>query len=346
MKLSCSLIASLLAIVASFQSAAAQAPDKALPETRIVLRVSGDFIQKLVGRSFQRDEQIDTQVGGVAVEGAARVAGKFRVVLHESQTDSEFDVLARGDVVSQLTATRRPVVVQAHGSAPFCATRRIVHEGDLFVGRALTMDVCNHFTLDEIDSFRGGLRGALTRRVARPFVRRGLADGDCYADDEIRTQMAQALESELDKLVLALNQIAPLVKQAHELIILENKVSPESVQMYRAATSEHLLFSIGPPEHRIPDLPNLDKDKKAPLELWIAVSRNARKEERRKLMLKNWRLIVPFLSAQLQRRSPELTKELQEPLAHLLDEIQIHEMPGWHVITFAPKIAVPIVENP
>jgi hypothetical protein len=93
-------------------------------------------------------------------------------------------------------------------------------------------------------------------------------------------------------------------------------------------------------------LPNMDKDKQAPLELWIAVSKDALKEERRTLLLKQWRLIAPSLAVQLQRRSPELTKELGEPLARLLDEAQIHEVDGWHVITFAPKLHRATVETP
>ena len=198
----------------------------------------------------------------------------------------------------------------------------------------------------QICSYRGGLTGALTRRIARPFVRRGLADGDSQADEKIRTEMTPVLETELGKLVVVLNQIPPLVKKAHELIILENQLPPDGVRFYRAATKEHLLISIGQPNQRIPSLPNLDKDKQAPLELWIGVARNASAEERRKFILQHWRLITPFLLAQLQRRSPQLTKELDEPLAHLLEEVQIHEMPGWHVLTFAPRIPLPGAQTP
>lgn len=238
-------------------------------------------------------------------------------------------------------------MVLAHGEAPFSVRRQIVHKGDQFIAQALTMDVQNHFTLDEIRPCHSGLlTGALTQRIARPHVRRGLADGDHQADDEIRTRMTQALETELDKLVVALNKFPPLVKQAYELIILENKPPPEGVRAYRAATKEHLLLSIGAPDRHIPNLPNLGKDKQAPLELWIAVDKNALTEVRRKFILANWRSIAPYLRDQLQRRSPELVKEVDEPLTRLIEEVQIHEMPGWHVLTFAPKIPLPTVGPP
>ena len=335
-----------VAIVMPVLSVPAQEPGKPLPETRIVLRVSGKFIQELVGDGFERDEPVDAHVDGVAVAGTAHVSGNFHITLHENETESDFDVLVKGEVLTELAATRRPVVVQVHGSAPFSARRRVVNKDEQFVAQALTMEVRNHFTLDEIDSFRGGLRGALTRRIARPFVRRGVADGDRRADDAIRTQMTQALEAELDKLVAAMNQIPPLVEQAHDLIILENNPPPKGLCAYRAATKDHLLLSIGAPDHRIPDLPKLDKDKRAPLELWIGVAKNAHTEERRKFIFANKRLIAPYLRDQLQTRAPELMKELDEPLARLLDDVQVHEMPGWHVLTFAPKNALATAKTP
>lgn len=346
MRVSYGVVAVLLAILAPFLPVEAQETAKPFPETRMVLRVSRKFIQRLVGRGFQRDEPVDANYAEVAVTGSAHVSGQFLVTLHESKTECNFDVLLSGDVLTALTATKRPVMVQLHGAAGFSGRRPIVHKDNQFISLPLTMEVCNHFTLDEICSFHRGLMGVLTRRVAHPFVRRDLIHGDCTANDEIRTRMTQALEPELDKLVVALNQIPPLVKQAHELIILENKRPLREERPYRAATREHLMFSIGGPDQRMPELLNLDKDKQAPLELWIAVSKNAVKEERRRFMLEHWRMIAPFLGEQLQRRSPELSKELGESLAQLLDDVQIHEVDGWHVIGFAPKIHTAPVKSP
>src|ERR1700687_3765209 len=126
MKLSHCLIASLAAIVTRFLAAHAQEPEKPLPKTRIVLRVSGKFIQGLLGVRFQRDEPIGENVNGIAVTGTARVAGTLHVRLHESNTESNFDVLVRGEVLSQLSAMHRPVVVLVHGTAPFSACQPIV----------------------------------------------------------------------------------------------------------------------------------------------------------------------------------------------------------------------------
>ena len=121
-------------------------------------------------------------------------------------------------------------------------------------------------------------------------------------------------------------------------MIAELKLPPEGVRSYRSATKDHLLFSVGKPDRRIPNLPDLAKDNQAPVELWIAASKDAAKGERRKFMLERWHLILPLLLTQLERRSPELTKEVDEPLTRLLEDVRVHEVPGWHIVAFAPKI--------
>src|SRR5204862_4932045 len=100
-------------------------------------------------------------------------------------------------------------------------------------------------------------------------------DGDSKANEEFRTRLTQALDTELTKLVEALNKVPPLVEQAHKLLILENALPKDGVQPYRATTKEHLLFSVGKPDQRIPELPSLDENRRVPVELWIAVSGNA-----------------------------------------------------------------------
>ena len=344
MKVSSFLLVGFAAILTPFL--VGQEPEKPLPETRIVLRISGKLIQALLGERFERDEPIDENVRGVAVAGTAHVVGKLHVLLRESESESNFDVLIRGEVRSQLAATRPPVVVLAHGAAPFSICQPIVHQDHQFMVQPLTMEVRNRFTLDEICSDRTGLTGALTRRIALPFVRRGLVEGDSVADEEIRVRMSPVVKAEMGKLVDVMNRIPPLVKQAYAVVILENKVPKNGERFYRAATKDYLLISIGAENRRMPSLPNLDKNKQAPLELWIGVAKNAGTEDRRKFLIENWRFVAPFLTAQFQRRSPELTKGLEEPLSRLLEEVQVHEVPGWHVLTFAPRIPLPVPQAP
>jgi hypothetical protein len=316
-----------------------QEPAAAPQPTRIVLRVSTDFIQKLMGASVARDEAVQAMAGDTPVTGTAHVSARFHLEVHESKTENDFDVVALGDIATQLTATRPALFADFHGDAPILARRPIVHRGDRFVGDAVTIEVQNRFTLDDIRPHHGGMTGLAIRSATRPFLRRAVSDGDCQANDEIRRRMTQSLTVELDKLAETLNQIPPLVKKGYDVLILEGGNPPPGVQEYRAATPHHLLFSIAGPGRRIPDLPTLPRDQQAPLELWVGVSKNAFTEVRRNFLVQNWRMVTPYLRDQLLHRSPELAKEVAEPLERLLDEVRIQEADGWHVIALGPKIA-------
>ena len=73
MKRSRSLIASLTVLVSVHLPLGAQEPAPPLPGTRIILRVSTEFVQRLMGTGFARDEPVDLTVGDAAVAGVAHV---------------------------------------------------------------------------------------------------------------------------------------------------------------------------------------------------------------------------------------------------------------------------------
>ena len=100
MRISRGLVIVLLVGVAPFLPVRAEEPVKSPPETRIVLRVSRKFIQRLIGKGFERDEPVNANFDKVNVAGTAHVAGRFLVTLHESKTESNFDVLLSGEVLT------------------------------------------------------------------------------------------------------------------------------------------------------------------------------------------------------------------------------------------------------
>src|SRR5580700_4912158 len=95
--------------------AEAQQPAGILPETKVVLRISREFIHELTGKQFKRDAPIDKTAFGAKVEGSAHVDGTFDVKLQKSDNASDFDLLVNGEVLTQVVAAKRPVQVYAHG---------------------------------------------------------------------------------------------------------------------------------------------------------------------------------------------------------------------------------------
>jgi hypothetical protein len=302
---------------------------KLLPETKVVLRISREFIHELTGKQFKRDEPIEKNSFGATVKGSAHVEGTFEVKLQKSDDASDFDLLVNGEILTQVVASSRPIQVYAHGVAAFNGRRRVVFDGNAFTGRVSEMNVTYHSHIDQLCSFRGGLIGALTRGIARPTVRRDLPEADCQAGNEIRTELTTAIEKETDQLLVTMNKVGPLLKQGEEILRQEKVLSTSSVQHYLAATEQHLYMSIGLPGQRIPSLPRLEVSKRGPIELWIAIKK-ASKEDLLTPVLKHWSFIKPFLLQRIRLRSLELGK--------IVEQVQVESVEGWYVVTFAPKL--------
>jgi hypothetical protein len=326
-----------LLAVCCFLLAAPAVPAQQLPETKVVLRLSRDFVLRLTGINYQLDEPIQTNEGGNTIAGNAHINGKFDVKLYESATESNFDILVSGEILTQVTASRRAIEVRTHGRAPFSGQRHIVFNGTAYVGQDISMNVMHHSTLDAILSRRGGVAGALTRRIARPVARRALPESDRRADEELRSRLVKAFDEETTTLISVINKIGPIVKQAETLLIEEDLLPKSGLHLYRASTKESLLFSTGPAHQRIAKLPDIPAFKRAPVELWIA-KREGSKEKRLQYFLKQWELIVPFLDEQLARRYPEFSKTFEGKLYKSLNKVQMETVGGWHVVTFAPQL--------
>ena len=327
----CVVVATLLL---SGVSAQAQSPG----ETPVVLRISRDFVHQLIGIRFQRDQPVDANEGEVAVQGSAHVAGKFDVTLHKSENESDFDLTISGEIQTQLTATRRPVVVGLHGAAPFEARRRIVFDGHKFTGCAIQIDVANRFEMDDLRTARGRSFGPVIRSLAGPIVRKGLQDGDRQAETQIRTEVAKAIEEETDKLLKVLNRMEPAVVHAKELLAVKLKKKGIDIHVYRAATSEHLLLGIGGPKQTFPRLPELLPAQKAPVELWIDEAL-VNKDVRLRFLNDHWKDLKKEVHDQLVRRHPAVAAAVEKKVGESV-EIDIVHVPGtrWHVVTFKPRL--------
>jgi len=130
--------------------AEAQQPAKLLPETKVVLRISRQFILELTGKQFKRDEPIDKNAFGAIVKGNAHADGTYDVKLQKSDKLSDFDILVNGEVLTQVVATSRPVQVSAHGVAAFSGRRRIAFDGNAFTGQAIEMNATYGSSIDQI----------------------------------------------------------------------------------------------------------------------------------------------------------------------------------------------------
>ena len=293
-------------------------------ETTVVLRISRELIRDLTGVHFAKDDPIATIYRGADVAGNAHAAGTFDVKLHKSDTASDFDLHVAGNVLTQSSATRRPVVVYTHGVASYNATCRVV----------VQVTVCNNTTLDGIGSFRDGVLGALTRGLARPSVRRSLPDGNRESAGRIHAQAAQAFGDVADQVVTKLNQLEPMAKKLQQDLQTAKIVAPGELHHYHAATDEYLWLSIGRPDERMPKLLEKDPARRAPIELWFT-DKNPELET----LVKQWQFLQPVFERIITKSSPALSR--------ILYRARLESEPGWHVIRFTPDVSkVPEIKLP
>ena len=320
-----------LSCVLLFQAGGSRAEDPKvdLPETKVVLRISREFIYELTAKRFQRDVPVALNAGGVAVAGTAHVDGATSVEIQGSENACSFELGVQGQVSTHLVATVRAVELQLHGSAPFSARRRIVFEDIAFSAHPAEVTTDYHSTIDRICTVRPGLLGAMTRGIASSKARRTLPESDVQAAAEIRTRLTEAIEKESDDLLILLNKVGAIVKEGEQLLREEKLLSARSVQHYLAATPKSLYISVGPPGHRIAKLPRLNASDRQPIELWVAIKKPG-KTDRFSPVLENWKLVKPFLLPRIAQRSPESAK--------ILDQVQIRKVEDWHVVTFAPDL--------
>jgi hypothetical protein len=306
----------------------AQQPAADLPETKLVLRVSREFIHELTAKQFKRDEPIEMDFTGTVVTGSAQANGTTDVRIKASDNSCDFDLIVNGQVTTQLVATSRSVQMNFRGCAPFKGRRRVVFDEIFFSGRKVEVEATYHSTLDRICSFRSGLIGVLVRGASKSMIRRSLAEDDLKADDEVRTKLTAAIEKESDGFLATLNKVGSIVKQGEELLREEKLLSARSVQHYLAATERSLYISVGPPQHQIARLPRLRASEREPIELWVAIRKEG-KPDRFSPILEHWKLVKPFILSRIAKQSPESAK--------ILDQVHVKTVEGWHVLTFAPN---------
>lgn len=329
MSLVLSLVAVLLSLVAQSAPPPARQSTGELPETKVVLRISREFIHELTAKQFKRDVPIEMDFSGTTVMGSASARGTTEVEIQASENSCNFELVVNGQVTTELVATSRATQTHLHGFAPFKGRRRIVFDDASFLGQNVNLETSYHSSIDRICSFRSGVMGALARNLASSALRRDLSQDDLKAGDEVRARLTAEIIKESDGLLATLNKVGSMVKKGEELLRDEKLLSARSVQHYLAATKRSLYISIGPPQHQIAKLPRSRASEREPIELWVAIQKPG-KVDRLSPLLANWKIVKPFILPRIAQQSPETAK--------ILDEVQVKSVDGWHIVTFAPKL--------
>ena len=232
-------------------------------ETKVVLRISKEFIEKHSPPPVEHMAPVDRCLFGSHVTGTAFTRGQASLVMHADDRRAVFVLHFSGTTTTQTVARKRPVAAYNTGVAPFDVHREIRFDGMQFDEGPESIEASYTSRLDSLCG-PPGLRGRIVRAIARPQLEELRPWADAIGLDDTKATVLESFGKETDRLVDELNDRVPW-KQTLNLL---GPRRPDSVPHF-ASTKEWILASPGPKDAKIPELPEESAKMKAPIELWI-----------------------------------------------------------------------------
>ena len=242
----------------------ADEPTPDVTETRVVLRISREFIRKHTLPSMEEVAPVNRCLFGAHVTGQSLTKGATTVNMDIVDGDAAiFTFHFKGATVTNSVATHNPVSVYSTGTTNFEAQRAIHFDGLRFAAGPATIEAAHSSEIDGVATPRG-LRGAIARSQAWAQIRKNKPAADAISLEDTKAKVLASFNRESDQLVSDLNSVVPL-EQTVKVLAPRTKDWTTHI----ARTREYIIISPGPKEAGIPILPKEFLQLKAPMELWI-----------------------------------------------------------------------------
>jgi hypothetical protein len=234
----------------------------ALPEVTVVLRISRKLINELTTEKVQRTTPVHLHLLEAEMRGQALTNATGSVQFEPMANETGFVIELQGTTVSQTVIDRPPVQVFGSGRMTFIVRKRVAFEGVRFRTQPTTLEASFCSSVDGLAT-PPGLIGVFVRLIATPIVQRQAPLFAAAAFEEGKAQLVATFDEEVQQIIDDLNQVSPLEETVQKLF-------PETKDWiyYASSTPTHLIIGVGPPQHRVPELPVSEKTN-APIEVWI-----------------------------------------------------------------------------
>ncbi len=254
----------LMGIAVSNAPTVADEPKSDGNETRIVLRISRNFIRKHQTPTIDETSPVDMCLFGARVTGTAHTVGSTSVTLETTAQDSVFTLHFKGRTETQQVANHPPVAVYSAGKTYFDAVREIHFDGIRFITDPPTIAANGTNVITGLDAPRGPIRGPIIRKRAWVEIERDKPASDEIGIEEVKRKVAADFNAETDQLLTRINGIVPYEKMIGFLV-------PRTTGWvtHLGKTKNYLIISPGPKEAKIATLPKDAQQMRAPMELWI-----------------------------------------------------------------------------
>ena len=253
----------LMFLLLAGTNANAQEPSAESQDTKVVLRISKEFICSHSPPPIEHVAPINRCLFGSHVTGTSITRGQAALTMDPDQSKPSFTFHFKGTTTTRTVATQHPVKAYSTGVTTFDVHRQISFDGQEFSDGPETIEASHASKLDGI-STPPGVRGRIVRSFATPRIQEMRPQGDAIAIRETKASLLAAFGKKTDHLVAELNARMPW-KQTLAMLVPQQKDWVE----HFASTKDWILVSPGPKDAVIPELPDESLQIRAPMELWV-----------------------------------------------------------------------------
>jgi hypothetical protein len=239
------------------------AADDGTKETKIVLRISKEFVRQHAPAAVENVAPVNKCLFGSRVTGTAYTKGQPLLTMDTDHSKPVFTLHFKGTTITKTVASKHPVKAYNTGVAQFDVHRQIRFDGIQFSEGPESIEATYSSLLDCVAT-PPGLRGRIVRKFALPQIEEMKPKADAIALADTKATVLDAFGKHTDELVSDLNKRLPW-KQTMALLMPQD--SPWTGQF--ASTKDWILASPGTKDAGIPELPEEESKLGAPIELWI-----------------------------------------------------------------------------
>jgi len=237
--------------------------DDGSKETKIVLRISKEFIRQHAPPVVEHVAPVNKCLFGSRVTGTAYTRGRPALTMDTDHSNPVFTLHFKGTTTTKTVASKHPVKAYNTGIAVFDVHRQIRFDGMQFVEGPESIEATYSSTLDCLAT-PPGFRGRIVRKFAMPQIDAMKPKADAVALADTKASVLESFGKHSDELVSDLNARLPW-KQTLVLLMPQDT----AWSGHFVSTPDWILASPGPKEAGIPELPAEDSKAQAPIELWV-----------------------------------------------------------------------------
>ena len=232
-------------------------------QTKVVLRISKEFIKQHSPPAVEQDSPINRHLFGAHVTGTAVIRGQPVLKVDADHGKPVFTLHFNGTTTTRTVAVKPPVKAYNTGFGGFDVHREIRFDGSQFSEGPASIEATYRSKLDRLAT-PPRLRGRIVRRFAGPQIAKTRPQADAIALADTKATILKEFEEHTDRLVDDLNGNVPW-KQTIALLVPQDA----GWVSHFDNTEDWIVTSPGPEGAAVPELPEEAAELKAPLELWV-----------------------------------------------------------------------------